>query len=61
METDKDVVDSLDLQKIFESLSDDKKLEFLKDLQGVMDASDAYLADVSRIISEIAQEFEQKH
>ncbi len=51
--------DSLDLQKIFDSLSDDKKIEFLKDLKGVVDASDEYLADIERVITETAKEFEE--
>ena len=52
--------DTLDLQKIFESLPDDKKVEFLKDLQGVVAASDQYLGDVERIIGETIKEFKDK-
>ncbi len=60
MENTDEEFDSLDLQKIFENLPDDKKVEFLKDLQGVVAASDQYLGDVERIIGETIREFEDK-
>ncbi|NNM83622.1 hypothetical protein HKL94_00145 [Candidatus Parcubacteria bacterium] len=52
--------DSLDLQQLFENLPEDKKVEFLKDLKGVVTASDQYLGDVERIIGETIKEFQDK-
>lgn len=52
--------DSLDLQQIFDNLSDDKKVEFLKDLQGVVAASDQHLNDIERIIGETIKEFKDR-
>lgn len=49
--------DSLDLQKTFENLPDDKKVEFLKDLQDVTAASDQYLAEIEGIIKDTIDEF----
>ncbi len=59
MEPTAEGFDSLDLQKIFDSLPDDKKIEFLNDLKGVVDASDEYLADIERVITETTKEFEE--
>ncbi len=51
---------SLDLQQIFESLPDDKKVEFLKDLQEIVSLGDQQIFDVERIIGETIKEFEDK-
>jgi hypothetical protein len=52
--------DSLDLQQIFENLPDDKKVEFLKDLQEIVSLGDQQISDVERIIGETIKEFEDK-
>ena len=52
--------DSLDLQKIFDDLPDDKKLEFLKDLQAIVKLSDEQVSGVARIIGETIKEFEDR-
>lgn len=57
MKTEKE---KLDFEQIFANLSDDKKIEFLKELQEIMNLEDQQSAEVQRILAETIQEFEAK-